>query len=90
MLFYCLSYLYGLNCCIYCFVRGQVQGSNTLFNTVDVELLHDGYKYKVQATKSGPNSYFLVMNGSWKEIEVHRLSDGGTVCSDALYIRVIQ
>ncbi|XP_069684928.1 acetyl-CoA carboxylase isoform X2 [Periplaneta americana] len=61
--------------------KGQVQGSNTLFNTVDVELLHDGYKYKVQATKSGPNSYFLVMNGSWKEIEVHRLSDGGILLS---------
>lgn len=34
-------------------------------------------KYKVQATKSGPNTYFLQMNGSFKEIEVHRLSDGG-------------
>lgn len=44
---------------------------------MDVELIHEGYKYKVQATKSGPNSYFLVMNGSWKEIEVHRMSDGG-------------
>jgi len=44
---------------------------------VDVELINEGYKYKVQATKSGPNSYFLVMNGSWKEIEVHRMSDGG-------------
>jgi acetyl-CoA carboxylase/biotin carboxylase 1 len=61
------------------FFRGQIQGSNTLFNTVDVELIHEGYKYKVQATKSGPNSYFLVMNGSWKEIEVHRMSDGGKI-----------
>lgn len=59
--------------------RGQIQGSNTLSNTVDVELIHEGYKYKVQATKSGPNSYFLVMNGSWKEIEVHRMSDGGMI-----------
>lgn len=32
----------------------------------------------MQATKSGPNTYFLQMNGSFKEIEVHRLSDGGT------------
>lgn len=59
------------------FFRGQIQGSNTLSNIVDVELIHEGYKYKVQANKSGPNSYFLVMNGSWKEIEVHRMSDGG-------------
>ncbi|XP_021925280.1 acetyl-CoA carboxylase [Zootermopsis nevadensis] len=61
--------------------RGQIQGSNTLSNTMDVELIHEGFKYKVQATKSGPNSYFLVMNGSWKEIEVHRMSDGGILLS---------
>ncbi|GLH16303.1 Uncharacterized protein GBIM_20609 [Gryllus bimaculatus] len=61
--------------------RGQIQGSNTLMNTVDVELINDGYKYKVQSTKSGPNTYFLVMNGSFKEIEVHRLSDGGILLS---------
>lgn len=57
--------------------RGQIQGSNTLHNVIDVELINDAYKYKVQVTKSGANSYFLVMNGSFKEIEVHRLSDGG-------------
>lgn len=38
-------------------------------------------KYKVQATKSGPNTYFLQMNGSFKEIEVHRLSDEGELTS---------
>ena len=57
--------------------RGQIQGSNTLDHIVNVELIHDGLKYKVQTTKSGPNSYFLIMNGSFKEIDVHRLSDGG-------------
>lgn len=46
-----------------------------------VELVNDGYKYKVQAAKSGPNSYFLVLNSSYKEIEVHRLSDGGLLLS---------
>lgn len=44
---------------------------------MSVELIHDGFKYKTQVTKSGQNSYFLIMNGSFKEIEVHRLSDGG-------------
>lgn len=58
--------------------RGQIQGSNTLHNVFDVELINDGHKYKVQVTKSGANSYFLVMNGTFKEIEVHQLSDGGT------------
>lgn len=61
--------------------RGQIQASNTLTNVVDVELINDGHKYKVQATKSGPNTYFLVMNGSFKEIELHRLSDGGILLS---------
>nr|XP_050846901.1 acetyl-CoA carboxylase isoform X2 [Vespula vulgaris] len=61
--------------------KGQVQGSNDLNNLVDVELVNDGYKYKVQAAKSGPNSYFLVLNSSYKEIEVHRLSDGGLLLS---------
>ncbi|XP_063237346.1 acetyl-CoA carboxylase isoform X2 [Bacillus rossius redtenbacheri] len=61
--------------------RGQVQASNTLENTFDVELINDGFKYKVQVTKSGPNTYFLVMNNSSKEIDIHRLSDGGILLS---------
>ncbi|XP_018332454.1 acetyl-CoA carboxylase isoform X2 [Agrilus planipennis] len=61
--------------------KGQIQGSNALTNVVDVELIHEGNKYKVQTTKSGPNTYFLVLNGSFKEIEVHRLSDGGILLS---------
>lgn len=46
-----------------------------------MELINDGFKYKVQAAKSGPNNYFLVMNGSYKEVEVHRMSDGGLLLS---------
>ncbi|XP_066599220.1 acetyl-CoA carboxylase-like isoform X1 [Prorops nasuta] len=61
--------------------KGQIQASNDLENIVDVELINDGYKYRVQAAKSGPNSYFLVMNGSYKEVELHRLSDGGLLLS---------
>lgn len=48
---------------------------------LQVELINDGYKYKVQAAKSGPNNYFLVMNGSYKEVEIHRMSDGGLLLS---------
>uniref|UniRef100_A0AAR5PDP7 Acetyl-CoA carboxylase n=1 Tax=Dendroctonus ponderosae TaxID=77166 RepID=A0AAR5PDP7_DENPD len=61
--------------------KGQIQASNTLTNVVDVELINNGNKYKVQASKSGPNTYFLQMNGGFKEIEVHRLSDGGILLS---------
>lgn len=61
--------------------RGQIQAANTLTNYADVELIAEGIRYKVQAAKSGPNTYFLVMNGSFKEIELHRLSDGGILIS---------
>ncbi|CAG9767703.1 unnamed protein product [Ceutorhynchus assimilis] len=61
--------------------KGQIQGSNTLTNIVDVELINSGNKYKVQVAKSGPNTYFLQMNGTFKEIEVHRLNDGGILLS---------
>uniref|UniRef100_W4VRL7 Putative acetyl-coa carboxylase n=1 Tax=Corethrella appendiculata TaxID=1370023 RepID=W4VRL7_9DIPT len=61
--------------------KGQIQAANTLTNVIDVELIAEGIRYKVQAAKSGPNTYFLVMNGAFKEVEVHRLSDGGMLLS---------
>lgn len=57
--------------------KGQIQATTTLINFVDVELIAQSIRYKVQAAKSGPNTYFLVMNGSFKEVEIHHLSDGG-------------
>lgn len=61
--------------------KGQIQAANTLTNLVDVELISEAVKYRVQAVKSGGNSYFLVMNGSFKEVDIHRLSDGGMLLS---------
>ena len=61
--------------------KGQIQAANTLTNVIDVELISEAVKYRVQAVKSGSNSYFLVMNGSFKEVDVHRLSDGGMLLS---------
>ncbi|XP_047513528.1 acetyl-CoA carboxylase isoform X2 [Pieris napi] len=61
--------------------KGQIQSASQLSNTVEVELIHGGNKYKVQVTKSGPTSYFLAINGSFKELEVHKLADGGTLLS---------
>jgi acetyl-CoA carboxylase / biotin carboxylase 1 len=58
--------------------RGQIQGCNILENSMVVELINEGYKYVVQVTRSGPETYFLIMNGSFKEIDYHRMSDGGT------------
>ncbi|XP_075988635.1 acetyl-CoA carboxylase isoform X2 [Anticarsia gemmatalis] len=61
--------------------KGQIQGSGQLSNSVEVELIHSGSKYRVSATKAGPTSYFLAMNNSFKELEVHQLTDGGTLLS---------
>lgn len=48
---------------------------------MEVELIAGGIRYKVQACKTGTNTYFIVLNDSFKEVEVHRLSDGGMLLS---------
>lgn len=57
--------------------KGQILPANTLNNTTNVELIYEGVKYIVNVTKSGPNSYFLVLNNTYKSVEIHRLSDSG-------------
>ena len=61
--------------------KGQILPATTLANTENVELIYEGKKYVVSVTKCGANSYFLVMNGTHKEIEVHRMSDSGLLLS---------
>ena len=39
------------------------------------------FYFSVQTTKTGPNSYFLCLNGSFKEVEMHRLADGSLLLS---------
>jgi len=56
--------------------RGQTQPASLLGNTVDVELIYEGFKYTVSTTKTSPSLYWLELNGSHKEIEVHQMSDG--------------
>lgn len=50
-------------------------------NVVNIELIADGFRYKVQVCQSGVSTFFLVMNDSYQEVEVHRLSDGGMLLS---------
>ncbi|GBP96449.1 Acetyl-CoA carboxylase 1 [Eumeta japonica] len=61
--------------------KGQIQAANTLTNVIDVELINGGIRYKVQAAKSGANTYFLLMNNSFKEVEVvaYLMAEAGTV-----------
>uniref|UniRef100_A0A6G1S971 Acetyl-CoA carboxylase n=1 Tax=Aceria tosichella TaxID=561515 RepID=A0A6G1S971_9ACAR len=63
--------------------KGQILPANAvnIMNTVNSELVYDGVKYFVSATRSGPNSYFLVMNGTYKYVEIHHLSDSGLLLS---------
>lgn len=63
--------------------KGQILPANAIniMNTVNTELVYDGVKYFVSATLSGPNSYFLVMNGTYKYVEFHHLSDSGLLLS---------
>ena len=55
--------------------KGQILPMSTLNNTYPVELVADGVKYSVEVSQSGPNTYFLVMNGTHRELEAHQLSD---------------
>ena len=52
-----------------------------LINSVEVELILDGIKYVVSASRTGPNQYFLSLNNSYKEIEVHRMRDSSMLLS---------
>ncbi|GCB68953.1 hypothetical protein scyTo_0000973 [Scyliorhinus torazame] len=61
--------------------RGQVLPAHTLLNTVDGELIYEGMKYVLKITRQSPNCYVVIMNDSFVEVDVHRLSDGGLLLS---------
>ncbi|XP_077999917.1 acetyl-CoA carboxylase-like [Glandiceps talaboti] len=55
--------------------------SCTLCYTRNVELIYESFKYCIEATKQGPNSYFLIMNDSTVEVDVHKLTDSSLLIS---------
>ncbi|ELU03368.1 hypothetical protein CAPTEDRAFT_150877 [Capitella teleta] len=57
--------------------RGQVQPGSVLEHTVEVELITENQKYITTVTRTSEHSYFITLNGSYLEVEAHRLSDGG-------------
>ncbi|BFZ10005.1 hypothetical protein BsWGS_13044 [Bradybaena similaris] len=61
--------------------KGQIQSSNALKNSADVEFILEGIKFKLKVVKTGPTGYFLLMNKSTLDLEAHRLSDGGLLLS---------
>lgn len=44
-------------------------------------MIDNTHRYSLQVCKSGQFSYFIVLNNSVKEVEIHRLSDGGILLS---------
>lgn len=67
--------------------RGQVLPASTLASSVDVELIYAGVKYCIQVNKMGTSNHLLVMNGSVKETQVHRLKDGTSLmCSENSFV----
>eukprot|EP00118_Oscarella_pearsei_P019122 m.200500 g.200500 ORF g.200500 m.200500 type:complete len:446 (+) comp39591_c0_seq27:2006-3343(+) len=59
--------------------RGQILNAEHLISPVDVDLISGEVKYSVQVWQSAPDDYFLLLNNSWIELSIHRMSDGGLV-----------
>ena len=56
--------------------RGQTQPATILKNSVKVDLLYEGMKYCVNATKTGKSNYMMELNQSKKDVEVFPMTDG--------------
>ena len=61
--------------------RGQTQPASLLDNTVAVDLIYQGQKYSLSATKTGPTSYWVEWCGTHKEVQVYQMSDGQLLLS---------
>ncbi|CAB4070281.1 ACACA [Lepeophtheirus salmonis] len=56
--------------------RGQAQPAKFLKNCIHVDLIQEEFNYAVTATKIGPALYFIELNGSYKEVIAHKMTDG--------------
>jgi len=61
--------------------RGQTQPASLLHSTVDVDLIYQGQKYSLSATKTGPTTYWVEWMGTHKEVDVFEMSDGQLLLS---------
>ncbi|XP_065833896.1 acetyl-CoA carboxylase-like isoform X2 [Oscarella lobularis] len=61
--------------------RGQIINAEYLISAVLVDLIYGDVKYSLQVSQSAANSYFLLLNDSWIELPIHRMSDGAIVFS---------
>jgi acetyl-CoA carboxylase/biotin carboxylase 1 len=56
--------------------RGQILPYQSLVVSTDVDLIHENQQYKLGVTKCAASAYMITMNGSYVEVEAHRLNDG--------------
>ena len=57
------------------FLLGQVPKPETLRNSEVIDLIHDKTKYMLHVTKSGPNTYYVIMNESSLEVSIQGFKD---------------
>ena len=56
--------------------RGQTQPATILKNSLQVDLISDGMKYRLKATKTGKSNYMMELGTSKKDVEVFPMTDG--------------
>jgi acetyl-CoA carboxylase/biotin carboxylase 1 len=56
--------------------RGQTQPATILNNSVNVDLVSEGMKYCVRATKTGRSNFMMELGHSKKNVEVFPMTDG--------------
>ncbi|RLN37492.1 hypothetical protein BBO99_00001939 [Phytophthora kernoviae] len=57
--------------------RGQLPHNSLLSQEEPLELIYEGIKYNIKAHRSGPIQFTLSCNGSYVQVEIRTLSDGG-------------
>lgn len=57
--------------------KGQIPSKDVLRSVNQLDFIYDGVRYNFTATRSGPNSYTMYLNGSMISISVRPLTDGG-------------
>jgi acetyl-CoA carboxylase/biotin carboxylase 1 len=63
--------------------RGQIVNAEPLVSGMDIDLIYEDVKYLVKVYQCAPNGYFVLLNDSWIELDIHRMSDGGLLLSIA-------
>eukprot|EP00043_Microstomoeca_roanoka_P013840 m.136036 g.136036 ORF g.136036 m.136036 type:complete len:2298 (+) comp15862_c0_seq1:167-7060(+) len=59
--------------------RGQIMSAQILKKERDLELIYDNIKYKLKVVGIAPNKYAVIMNNSFIEVDVRRLTDGSSL-----------